>query len=618
MNKINRRLRQLLFPLLLVSLAGLTRLYGGITGVWAVGDGEKVYRYQADHPSRLKNSVWDGRAVRLKGLYNEVLAFQVIVEADSLGAGAVEIVVEPPAHQASGKRIGAEVPLRYGPSGTIEVFSEHYLQVKHPTQVMTKTNWLAGNEASLPKRMTGWIPDALVPPDARAGRGGQPLDIPRAKTQVIRHHEVEVVPTALRQNQGFWVDLHLPRDRQFPAGTYSGKVRVLSKGREAAVLPLEVELLPHYLPDRNHSNVWLFNSKIESYFPDTPPDELERMLKHTAHRHRIDMVGGFDPHTSRFDPEMMEAYKPYLDGSAFTPARGYQGPGEGEGERLFPVGMYGSDVLGRESRESVERQSDLWVSWFEANVPDVRYFYYIIDEPGETQYSWIEKISGWIHGNPGPGKRLPVFLTRRYTPEIKDCIDIWAGWIDLEKRKELVKEGKDYWFYNGNRPFWGHTLLEVEAADLRVNAWIKYLYGVDTWFIWESTHWLHNSSGAKGHLHQRVFSNPLTYLNWWWDYGNSDGLLLYPGRMPFYPDEDRGLDRLLPSIRLKNVRRGQQDYELMWLAEQKVGREKVLEVVKSVVPKAFSDVGKDEPVPWSERGEDYDVAREKLLNLLGD
>jgi len=76
------------------------------------------------------------------------------------------------------------------------------------------------------------------------------------------------------------------------------------------------------------------------------------------------------------------------------------------------------------------------------------------------------------------------------------------------------------------------------------------------------------------------------------------------------------LNRILPSIRFKNIRRGRQDYEIMWLAEQKVGRDKVLEVVKSVVPKAFSEVKKGDPVPWSQNGEDYEKAREKLLKLL--
>lgn len=587
-------------------------LVAAVKYVWAADDGQKIYRYQTEHKLKEANSIWDGRVVRVEGFYNEVLGLQIIVEADSFGAKAVEIEIEPPFHAGSGKRIGGTLPANYGPGGTVELFSQHYLKVEDLTEIKSKTNWLAG---SVPPRMSGWIPDALIPVNARSGLGGMPLDIPKARKQVIRHHEVRVIPTPRRQNQGFWIDIHLPRSKDFPAGLYRGGVRVYEAGSLVAHLPLEVSLRPQSLPDQNHSNVWLFHGDAAGYFPELSEEEVEKQLKFMSHRHRIDLVGGCEAHKSVFSDSVMDQYRPYLDGTAFTPENGYRGPGEGCGENLFVVGMYGSDVLGRESEKSIRRQSDLWVEWFEKNAPEVEYFYYIIDEPGETQFEWIDKISRAIHQNPGPGKRLPVFLTRKYTEEIKDAIDIWAGWIDLEKRRELP-EGKDYWFYNGNRPHWGHTLLEVEPADLIVNAWIKYLYDVPTWFIWEGAQWEHNSSGPKGHLHQRVFSNPLTYLNWWWDYGNMDGVMFYPGRMPHYPDEDRGLSRLLPSIRLKNIRRGQQDYELMWMAQQSVGKERVLEVVRSVVPKAFSDVAKDEPVPWSEEGENYAAARKQLRALI--
>jgi Domain of unknown function (DUF4091) len=86
--------------------------------------------------------------------------------------------------------------------------------------------------------------------------------------------------------------------------------------------------------------------------------------------------------------------------------------------------------------------------------------------------------------------------------------------------------------------------------------------------------------------------------------------------MPFYPEEDRGLNQLFPSIRLKNIRRGQQDAAIMWLAEKKVGREKVLGIINKVVPKAMSEVDMKATVPWSERGNDYDRVREELLKLL--
>jgi hypothetical protein len=48
----------------------------------------------------------------------------------------------------------------------------------------------------------------------------------------------------------------------------------------------------------------------------------------------------------------------------------------------------------------------------------------------------------------------------------------------------------------------------------------------------------------------------------------------------FYP----GMSAPLPTIRLANVRDGVQDYELMKLAEERSGREKVLEVVRKILP----------------------------------
>ena len=181
---------------------------------------------------------------------------------------------------------------------------------------------------------------------------------------------------------------------------------------------------------------------------------------------------------------------------------------------------------------------------------------------------------------------------------------------------ELKRQGKDHWFYNGNRPRYGAVILEGAAVDPRVNAWVKYIHNVNTWFLWEGTTWDHNLQGPKGHLHQRIFTEPLTFMSAGESWANGDGIVFYPGRNPFYEEEDRGVNRILGSIRLKNMRRGQQDYEIMWLAEQKVGREKVLELVKSVVPKSLEADMKKDPVAWSESGDDYDRVRSQLLDLL--
>ena len=581
--------------------------FAQIKNIWALGDGEKVFRNDQNHPDKNGNFIWDGKTIHLKGLYNEVLAFQMIVETGASGAKAIELSINAPVEKTSGKTIGGNT-LKYGPDGMIEIFSEHYLQVIDSTP----PNWYYGSPLAQPKKMTGWIPDALIPTDAPRGLGGFPVDIAPLDTTASYNKGLS------SQNQGFWIDISLPRDQKnFPAGIYYGKLKVFQQGNLVREIPLEITLLPHYLPDENHQNIWVFSGDVYTYFPGLSKKQVDDMIKFEGHRHRVDMVGGFTANQSPFNEEMMEDYKPYLNGTAFTPANGYHGTGEGVGEKIFPVGMYGSKVMG-DTKDDVQKQSNLWVDWFNKNARGVTYFWYLIDEPHEDRYAWIKERAGWINDNPGAGKSLPVFTTTSYNKDLSGAIDIWAGYdgVELKDLPVVRKNGGDHWFYNGNRPRYGSVILEGAAVDFRVNSWILYKYGINTWFIWQSTHWQHNGQGPKRHLHQNVFANPLTFINEEMEYGNGDGILFYPGRMPFYPEEDRGLNRILPSIRLKNIRRGQQDAEIMRMAEKKAGREKVITIISKVVPKALSEVSMKDAVPWSEKGDDYDKVREELLKLL--
>jgi hypothetical protein len=77
-----------------------------IAGVWAVGDGEKVFKYNTEHAAKESNSIWDGERIYLRVLYNEVLGFQVIVEVDSTGARGLQLSMNPPIHQPSDMMIG--------------------------------------------------------------------------------------------------------------------------------------------------------------------------------------------------------------------------------------------------------------------------------------------------------------------------------------------------------------------------------------------------------------------------------------------------------------------------------------------------------------------------------
>ncbi len=595
-------------------------VYSQIQTVWALGDGEKVLRENLNHPDKKGNFTWDGKTIRIKGLYNEVLAFQVILETGQEGATGIEIAVENPVNKQSGKVIGGNT-LKYGPPGTIEIFTQHYLEV--PENRYTPPSWFYGSPASAPKHLHGWIPDALIPVNAKNRPSGAYDDLdPQefGKTgQTVNDLGGLPIDIGPSRNQGFWIDIHLPRDRKnFPAGIYSGKVQVLEKGRLIKDIPVEITLLPEYLPDENATNIWLYTSAVYSYFNELQQDKVDEMLKFEGHRHRIDVVGGFAVNRTRFNKLAMDNYKPWLDGSAFTPANGYWGPGVGSGEKYFPVGIYGANVLGN-TKEEVQAESNLWVDWFKQNAPDVVYFWYITDEPPVSRYPWVKERAGWVHSNPGTGKELPVFTTRGYQKELEGAIDIWSAYngVKLEDLELARKEGGDYFFYNGLRPHNGTTILEGAAVDFRLNSWLLYKYGINCHFIWHGTHWRHNWQGPKGNLHQNVYQSPLTFTEFGEnEHGNGAGILFYPGRMPYYPEEDRGMNNLFPSVRLKNIRRGQQDALLMKLAEEKAGREPVVDIINKVVPKAMNEIEKEDPIPWSENGDDYDRARDALLKLI--
>jgi hypothetical protein len=87
-----------------------------VNAIWALGDGEKVFREDLNHFSKSGNYTWDGKKIHIKGLYNEVLAFQVIIESGNKGAEGISLTVECPVHKRSGKVIGGN-SLKYGPGG---------------------------------------------------------------------------------------------------------------------------------------------------------------------------------------------------------------------------------------------------------------------------------------------------------------------------------------------------------------------------------------------------------------------------------------------------------------------------------------------------------------------
>jgi hypothetical protein len=576
-----------------VAAGGLSESAASLNAVWAVNDGEKVERDDLKNPNKATNSVWDGRKIKIFGARNEIIAFQLIVEAGPAGINNLSVAL-PELKLKQGRAKIVYAPPTLDPTDyvgrPIQIFSENYMLVTKPTEA----SWIYKlGTPSAPSDPTGWKPVQLVPENAKSGKGGFPL---------------KVLPL---QNQAVWIEVYTARN--LPAGTYEGSVRVTADGQVKSV-PIELEVFNFTLPDENsmHAMVYYESRQPELY----EGRNLDPQYHRFAHRQRIELVDAYNEQSAR-------AALGRFRGSDFTRNKGYEGPGEGVGNHIIPATFYGP---GKEydERSHAWRKADAWMTFLKRTLPGKITFVYMPDEPRRSEFDYIKRLADNIHSNPGPGRRLPVFVTKGYVKELDQAIDIWCSGpqdYDIKRALEERARGHDYWVYNGGRPYGGAIVIDAPATDARAMIWGCFKHGISVYFYWEGVHWLHNNQ-KQGERRQNVWANPITFDNRGQpnkpiedqSFANGDGVLMYPGEEKLHPEEDRGIHGPCSTIQLANFRRGLQDHQYLTLARRLGLGALVDEVLQRVVPRMFSDAG--ETVGFSETGNAYEAARYRLAKAI--
>jgi hypothetical protein len=445
--------------------------------------------------------------------------------------------------------------------------------------------WKPGSPAT-PRDTTGWKPVQLVPENARGGRGGFPLAVGPGLGQAL------------------WVEVYVGRDR--PAGVYEGMLTLVADG-EATVVPVELRVLDFALPDENSLPAMVY------FEPDQPVlyqgRSLDPEFHRFAHRHRVELVHAYDE-------AKVEAHRGRFDGSDFTPRAGYEGPGEGVGNTIVPASFYGPGPA-FEQKESAWKRSDAWMGFLARTLPKATTFLYLPDEPYPPQYPEVKRLAGNVRSNPGPGAKLPLFLTKRIIPEFQGLVDVWSippQAFDIAAAAAEKAKGRRVSFYNGGRPQGPTPVIDAPATEARAVAWAAFKHDVDLYFYWHGVHWQHNRQ-KQGERKQNVWANPITFDNRGQprkpveDQGwiNGDGVLLYPGQDVIHPEEDRGIDGPVGTVQLANLRRGLQDHQYLTLARELGLEAEVKAALAAVVPRVFSEAG--ETVGFAETGETYEAAR---------
>ena len=563
----------------------------GVRRIWAVSDGDKIERDAVNPPASAGNAVWDGRTVRVFGARNEVIAFQVIVEADA--SGVRELSLQLPELVSASDRITYQAPA-LDPTNSvgrpIQIFAVHYMLVNTPSHA----SWVytRGSPAA-PSDPTGWKPVQLVPEQARKGRGGLPV--------AIRPGE----------NQAIWIEIYVDRSRA--AGVYRGTIAVQTDYTRRTV-PIELEVFDFTLPDENsmHAMFYYSSDQPERYHGRN----LDAAYHRFAHRHRVELVHAYDE-------ARLTAAMGRFSGADFTRGQGYEGPGEGVGNVLAPRSFYGP---GRDfdNRADAWARSDAWITFLREKLPRAITFLYMPDEPSATEYQRIVTLAENIHSNPGPGRALPIFVTSKYVEPLDAAIDIWASGpkgFQLDRVTSERARGRQYWFYNGGRPAGGAITIDAPATDARATIWAAFKHDVRVYFYWYAVHWRHNSQ-KEGERDQNVWAETITFDNRKQPnrsiddsgYIHGDGVLMYPGEERLHPDQDRGIPGPIATIQLANFRRGLQDHQYLTLARQLGLQSIVDEVLKAIVPRVFSDAA--ERVSFPEAGDPYEAARLKLARAI--
>ncbi|HEX9101495.1 MAG TPA: glycoside hydrolase domain-containing protein, partial [Polyangia bacterium] len=251
-----------------------------------------------------------------------------------------------------------------------------------------------------------------------------------------------------------------------------------------------------------------------------------------------------------------------------------------DGTRYWPV---------RVADERARADADFWERRFAA-LPQTP-FATTVDEPRDATARAEARRLGEAMGK--HAKLLRV-VTAAPSPDFGDAIDVFVSPASRPPHR---------WTYNGAPPSAGSLVIDSDGTALRTWGWIAARYDVELWYAWEGTYYADRYNGGGP---TDVLDDPLTFdqrrkhardADW----GNGDGVLVYPGAGGPWP-----------SLRLKALRRGLQDRALLGALARCGAGDVVARETHALVPRAL-DEGKG-AAAWPSDEAPWEAARARLYD----
>lgn len=367
----------------------------------------------------------------------------------------------------------------------------------------------------------GWYPDGLIPfVDSKTGEGFSNVPLDSVPFNLTKH-----------TTQPIWVDIYVPRNTV--SGKYRGRFTVSSNlGKTTGEIELTVWNFELPLQPSLDSAVllWEQNSKAD----------LIELLKH-----KIMPVAEIDPTQQR---ELIDRWGLKLMRLPFWSGANYQN-----------CSMSPAPSVAEIKAAAKPNQQDLLQ------------YVYPTDEIDKCT-NLYEPLKQWGKNIQQAG--FPHLAVMAPVPELYDRVDIWVvdpKRYDTNRKRisEVLAAGDKVWFYTtldpeGYAPKWG---LDYAPINYRIpHGFINQSLGLTGMLYWQADLWTDNP-----------WQNVETYTQEDGRHYPGEGMLVYPG-------EPVGISHILPSMRLKWIREGVEDYEYIEILKQLGWGDWALEISRSVAP----------------------------------
>jgi len=573
-------------------------------------------------PSNLltRNWIFDGKKATLHSARGEYVSFQLVMTNHTDSAlSNIQVKME---NFASIGHMFQIAP---------ELFLEWAVKIETPSTGYTNT--------SLGK---GWYPDALIPfrsiqtDSSRVQRWTYPLWLPDFNNRIPNQKSLII-----------WVDQYIPTERSntFP-GTYRTLIEVMV-GEEKQSIPVELEVWDFEIPNQN-----LFGASLQQEgFVSEKNDEDALAIYQLLKRNRISVM---DP---TYKPELEirngkvtigwekfdKRLKKYFTGEAFTSKYGYTyGPGYGEPIENFvlPFDLYGkhnSEGWPPIGAPDVERNPENIALYIDAikqfrnhlksmstnEKTDLTIYLNGLDE-SYFQEAWSRMVyfGDLFHEYyPEAHFRIDGAYSDEAMDFVRKSIDYWGSHTinyNSHKVKEYQQMGIKDWLYGPmlyesevNSWVGSSTFIDLPLVNDRAISWSCWKYRAHSWLSWGiGAGWKHAWYDPET-WKDAYKSGSGSDIGFPYKKLNGNGMLIYSGGIVPNVAEP------CPSIRLKMLRNGVQEYEYMRiLSRLKGSKDPVDQIVNRIVNEPFGEKGIGVIDIWSFDAEAWANARIELGKII--